>query len=101
MAADGKIYLAGEDGLVFVLEAGMQFKLLATNPVGEPLMATPALSNGTLYLRGSRTCSPLASDTSFHPLMKMTRPLLFLPCASAVWLAWLVLAPRRSRLGRW
>lgn len=54
MAADGKIYLAGEDGLVFVLEAGMQLKLLATNPVGEPRMATPALSNGTLYLRGRR-----------------------------------------------
>ncbi len=54
VAADGRIYLAGEDGLVFVLEAGTQLKLLATNPVGEPLMATPALSDGTLYLRGSR-----------------------------------------------
>lgn len=54
VAADGKIYLAGEDGLVFVLQAGTQLKLLATNPVGEPLMATPALSDGTLYLRGSR-----------------------------------------------
>jgi len=54
VAADGKIYLAGEDGLVFVLEAGPWMKLLATNPVGEPLMATPALSGGTLYLRGSK-----------------------------------------------
>ena len=54
VAGDGKIYLAGEDGLVFVLQAGTQLKLLATNPVGEPLMATPALSDGTLYLRGSR-----------------------------------------------
>ncbi len=54
VAADGKIYLAGEDGLVFVLQAGTQLKLLATNPMGEPLMATPALSNGTLYLRGNR-----------------------------------------------
>ena len=54
VAADGKIYLAGEDGLVFVLEAGTLMRLLATNPVGEPLMATPALSDGTLYLRGSR-----------------------------------------------
>ena len=54
VAADGKIYLAGEDGLVFVLQAGTELKLLATNPVGEPLMATPALSDGTLYLRGNR-----------------------------------------------
>ena len=54
VAADGKIYLAGEDGVVFVLEAGNSLKLLATNPLGEPLMASPALSEGTLYLRGSR-----------------------------------------------
>jgi outer membrane protein assembly factor BamB len=54
VAADGKIYLAGEDGLVFVLQAGPSLKLLATNAIGEPLMATPALSDGVLYVRGSR-----------------------------------------------
>lgn len=53
VAADGKIYLAGEDGLVFTVQAGAELKLLATNPLGEPLMATPALSDGTIYLRGS------------------------------------------------
>ncbi len=53
VAADGKIYLAGEDGLVFTVEAGAEMKLLATNPLGEPLMATPALSDGTMYFRGS------------------------------------------------
>jgi outer membrane protein assembly factor BamB len=54
VASDGKIYLAGEDGVVFVLQAGPWLKLLATNPIGEPLMATPALSGGSMYLRGSR-----------------------------------------------
>ena len=54
VAADGKIYLAGEDGLVFVIHAGAAMKLLATNPLGESLLATPALSDGTLYFRGSR-----------------------------------------------
>lgn len=54
VAADGKIYLAGEDGLVFVVEAGTELKLLAKNPLGEPLMATPALSDGVMYLRGSK-----------------------------------------------
>ena len=55
VAADGKIYCAGEDGLVFVVQAGETFKLLATNFIGEPLMATPALSDGVMYLRGTRT----------------------------------------------
>ena len=54
VAADGKLYLAGEDGLVFVLEAGTKLKLLTINPLGEPLMATPALSDGMLYVRASK-----------------------------------------------
>ena len=54
VAADGKIYLAGEAGQVFVVEAGDAFKLLAVNDMGEALMATPALSRGRLYIRGER-----------------------------------------------
>ena len=54
VAADGKIYLAGEDGIVFEIEAGPALKLLATHSIGEPLMATPALSSGTMFLRGNK-----------------------------------------------
>ncbi len=52
VAADGRIYLPGEDGDIFVIEAGPRFNLLATNSVGELLMATPAISDGVLYVRG-------------------------------------------------
>lgn len=52
VAADGKIYLAMEDGEVNVVKAGPEHELLATNPVGEVLMATPAISEGVLYVRG-------------------------------------------------
>jgi outer membrane protein assembly factor BamB len=55
VAADGKIYLSGEDGDILVIAAGAEFKHLATNPIGEPLMATPALSNGVMYVRASST----------------------------------------------
>lgn len=51
VAADGKLYLASEDGDVFVVKAGPKYELLATNPMGKALMATPALSNGLLILR--------------------------------------------------
>ena len=51
VAADGKLYLPSEDGDIFVIKAGREFKQLARNPVGEFLMATPALSGGTLYVR--------------------------------------------------
>jgi outer membrane protein assembly factor BamB len=55
VAADGKVYLASQDGDVFVVKAGRKFELLATNPMGQPLMATPALSGGLLILRGENT----------------------------------------------
>jgi outer membrane protein assembly factor BamB len=52
VAADGKLYLAGEDGDVLVLGAGRNPELLAVNPMGEVLMATPAISEGVLFIRG-------------------------------------------------
>jgi outer membrane protein assembly factor BamB len=55
VAADGKIYLPNEDGEMLVIEAGATFKHVATNSMGESLMATPALSEGVMYVRGART----------------------------------------------
>ena len=55
VAADGKIYLSGEDGDILVVAAGPEFKLLATNAMGESLMATPALADGVMYIRGLNT----------------------------------------------
>ena len=52
VAADGKIYLSNEDGEMLVIEAGAAFKHIATNSIGEMLMATPALSDGVMYVRG-------------------------------------------------
>lgn len=52
VASDGKIYLSSEDGDVFVVKAGPKYELLATNPVGEVMMATPAISDGLVIVRG-------------------------------------------------
>jgi outer membrane protein assembly factor BamB len=54
VAADGKIYLTSEDGDVFVVKAGSNYELLATNSVGEVVMATPAISDGIVFVRGLR-----------------------------------------------
>jgi outer membrane protein assembly factor BamB len=54
VAADGKLYFASEDGDVFVLRAGDRYELLATNPVDEACMATPAISNGMIFVRGQQ-----------------------------------------------
>jgi outer membrane protein assembly factor BamB len=51
VAAGGRIYFTSEDGDVYVVKAGTTFELLATNPLGEVAMATPAISEGTLLFR--------------------------------------------------
>jgi outer membrane protein assembly factor BamB len=52
VASDGRLYFASEDGIVYVVRAGREYELLAENDMGEILMATPAISNGTLLIRG-------------------------------------------------
>jgi outer membrane protein assembly factor BamB len=52
VAADGKIYCSSEDGDVYVIKAGAEYLELAKNPVGEVLMATPAISDGLIIFRG-------------------------------------------------
>jgi outer membrane protein assembly factor BamB len=54
VAAAGRLYVANEDGDVYVIKAGAQYELLATNPLGEPVLATPALAGDLLLVRGSK-----------------------------------------------
>ncbi|HWN09236.1 MAG TPA: PQQ-binding-like beta-propeller repeat protein [Pyrinomonadaceae bacterium] len=54
VAADGKIYLPSEDGDVFVVKAGPKFEVLTSNSIGEPLMATPAISGGKMFVRSQQ-----------------------------------------------
>lgn len=55
VAADGKIYLSSEDGDVLVIGAGATFSHISTNAMGDLLMATPALSDGVMYVRSMKT----------------------------------------------
>jgi outer membrane protein assembly factor BamB len=54
VAADGVVYAANEDGEVYVFKPGAKYEQLAVNPMGETVMATPAISDGTLFIRGAR-----------------------------------------------
>ena len=46
-----RMYCINEDGVVIVIAADKEYKLLAENPLGEPSRSTPAVSGGRLYLR--------------------------------------------------
>jgi outer membrane protein assembly factor BamB len=50
---DGRIYFAS-GGKSFVVQAGPKFELLATNDLGDPNSASPAVSGGRMILKGQR-----------------------------------------------
>ena len=56
VAANGKLYLSTEDGDVVVLRMGEKFEVLATNSLADQVfIATPAIMDGAIYLRGQNT----------------------------------------------
>jgi outer membrane protein assembly factor BamB len=60
VAADGKLYLSNEDGDIIVAAAGPEFRQIAVNSMGDLLMATPALSDGVMYVRTARALFAVA-----------------------------------------
>jgi len=56
VGANGKLYISTEDGDVVVLKMGQTFEVLATNTLdGQFFIATPAIADGEIFLRGQET----------------------------------------------
>ena len=51
VAADGKVYMVSETGVTFVLRSGRKPEILAENNLDVRIIASPAISNGHLFLR--------------------------------------------------
>ena len=51
VSGDGKIYVAGESGVVLVLKNDPDYEMLASNDVGDSVVATPAIADGRLFIR--------------------------------------------------
>jgi len=50
--AGGLVFFINDDGQVNVVKPGRQFERIATYELGEPCYASPAISNGQVFLRG-------------------------------------------------
>jgi outer membrane protein assembly factor BamB len=50
--AGGLVYMPSDEGVITVIKPGSEFKEIAKNRMGEKMYASPAISNGKLYLRG-------------------------------------------------
>ena len=62
VAGDGKIYCASENGTVYVLEHGRELTVVGENTMGEPCLATPAISGGTIFIRTSKKLVAVADS---------------------------------------
>ena len=54
IASGNRVYAANEEGEVYVIRAGDTYEELAVNKMEEPVMATPAASGDTLFIRGAK-----------------------------------------------
>lgn len=54
ICADGKIYFFSKNGIIYVLQEGREFKILAENKMDGEFMATPAVSGKALIVRNSK-----------------------------------------------
>jgi outer membrane protein assembly factor BamB len=52
VGAAGRVYIAGRDGAVAVIQRGPQFKLLALNQLDDGFDASPVVVGNEIYLRG-------------------------------------------------
>jgi outer membrane protein assembly factor BamB len=64
VAAEGRLYLASEDGQVVVVQAGREWEVLGVSDIGEAIYATPALSRGRVYVRAANHLYAFGSDVS-------------------------------------
>jgi outer membrane protein assembly factor BamB len=55
VVSGNRIYITDDQGDTTVLPATPEFKILAKNPLGEKVQASPAISKGRLFIRGEKT----------------------------------------------
>jgi hypothetical protein len=60
VAFDGKILLTSEDGDTFVIRVGPKHEVIATNSIAEPVYASPAISDGMIFIRGEKAGWPFS-----------------------------------------
>jgi outer membrane protein assembly factor BamB len=51
---NGLVYSPNDEGTITVIKPGPQFDVIAKNSIGETMFASPAISNGRIYIRGTK-----------------------------------------------
>jgi outer membrane protein assembly factor BamB len=60
--ADGRVWMLDRSGVMHVMNAGPEYKLVAESPLGEPVDCTPAFSDKSIYIRGRNNLFCISSN---------------------------------------
>ena len=52
--ADGNVYFVSDQGVTTLIRPGPEFEIVARNEIGEPVTASPAISQGQIFLRSHK-----------------------------------------------
>src|SRR3972149_6037646 len=62
IAAEDRVYALSEDGEATGGAPGPEYKVLSSNSLGERTMATPAVSDGEMFIRSDQTLFAIGSS---------------------------------------
>jgi outer membrane protein assembly factor BamB len=54
VAYGDRLLMTSDEGDTFIIKAGPQHEVIRTNPIGEPVYASLALAQGTIFIRGEQ-----------------------------------------------
>jgi hypothetical protein len=63
VSANGLVYFLNDKGVTHVVRPGPKYELVARNELGEGAFASPAISDGRIYVRGERTLVSIGTTT--------------------------------------
>lgn len=55
VASDGKLYAVNDEGDVYIIKSGKDFRVIAQNKLNDVCMVTPAISKGAIFFRTQNT----------------------------------------------
>ncbi len=53
--ADGRVFFLSDRGVMTIIRPGPEFSVVSKNELGEDCYASPAISQGRIYIRGEKT----------------------------------------------
>jgi hypothetical protein len=62
--ADGLVYMPNDEGVITVIMPGPKFRYTAKNSIGEKMFASPAISNGKIFLRSLQHIYCIGTNSS-------------------------------------